>query len=221
MKKPILCKPFARTRCLVPLVFFGCFMTGAVAQDVQNPCGPLEGVHYGPYDYRTQRARLRIVEVAHFTPVVESLVGSATGDMGKDLAYTLRAAPNHHRALVSIVKWGERRKTKDLPGMEYTIDCWFERALRFAPDDHLTRSLYAQYVGKSGNRELASKQLELILSQTADNPLAIHNVGLIYFELNMFDQALEQAHKSLSMGFVNSRLEAQLRQAGKWQDPKP
>ncbi len=208
-------------RWLASLALIGCFMTGASAQEVQNPCGPLEGVHYGPFDYRTQKPRLRIVEVAHFTPIVESLVGGATGDLGKDLAYTLRAAPNHHRALAAVVKWGERRKSKNLPGMEYSIDCWFDRALRFAPDDHVARSLYAQYVGKNGNQELAAKQLELILAQTEDNPLAIHNVGLIYLELNMFDQALAQAHRALSMGFVNSRLEAQLRQAGKWQDPKP
>ena len=73
----------------------------ASAQALDASCGSLENA-YGPYDYRTDRGnRLYLVESAHFTPVVESLISGLSGPLGAELDYTLRAFPNHHRALIS------------------------------------------------------------------------------------------------------------------------
>lgn len=188
------------------------------AQEAVNPCGPLVGVHYGPYDYRTQRPRLNIVEIAHFTPVVEGLIRGETGDLGKDLAYTLRAAPNHHRALAAIARWSERTKSENLPGMEYTVSCWFERAMRFAPDDHIARSLFARWAGLRGQLDLARLQLEFVEQANLDNALTLYNVGQIYFELSIFDRAQALAMKAKELGFARPDLESALRSAGKWQE---
>lgn len=209
-------------RWLRPLLFVGLFAAlGVRAESTDNPCGPLYTQHYGPFDYRTQKPRLEIVERAHFTPMVESLIRGQSGDLGKDLNYTLRAAPNHHRALVAIVRWGERLKSRSLPGMEHPIDCWFERALRFAPDDHVARSLFARYVGKQGQLDLATRQLDIVLNQSNENPMSIYNVGLIFFELGLSERALEQAHKAKAAGYTRPELEEMLRKAGQWRDLPP
>lgn len=196
-------------------------VAGAASAQEANPCGPLQGIHYGPFDYRTQRARLQIVEVAHFTPGVESLIRGATGDLGKDIAYTLRASPNHHRALAAIIRWSQRAKSNQLPGMEYSVDCWFDRAIRFAPDDTVARSLFAQYAGLRGDLSTLGRQLEYVLANAGENALTVHNAGLVYFEAKLYDQALVAAHRAMELGMVNSRLEAALKQANRWQDPKP
>src|SRR4051812_47506028 len=61
-------------------------------------CGSLANP-YGPFDYRTSKDKLDIVEGAHFTPDVETLRSGSTGSLGADIDYTLRTSPNHHRAL--------------------------------------------------------------------------------------------------------------------------
>ena len=73
-------------------------------------CGSLQN-GYGPYDYRSDKDKLRIVEQYHLTPEVVNLVAGSTGEIGDDLDYTLRAFPNHHVALMAMVKLGEKQKT--------------------------------------------------------------------------------------------------------------
>ena len=55
--------------------------TTVFAQAGQSDCGALQ-LHrpgqYGPYDYRTDKSKLDIVEDYHFTPAVEALVRGST-----------------------------------------------------------------------------------------------------------------------------------------------
>lgn len=191
------------------------------AQGEVNRCGPLRGMHYGPFDYRTSKPQLQIVEVAHFTPIVETLIRGSTGILGKDLDYVLKASPNHHRALASIVKWSRRLNRVQLPDMDYDVPCYFDRAIRFAPNDFIVRSMFAEFAGRRGDKETARRQLAYVLSEAADNPLSVHNAGLVAAELVLDDVALRAAHQALALGFVNSPLEQRLRRDGKWQDTPP
>jgi hypothetical protein len=76
----------------------------SLAQTQSSACGPLENA-YGPYDYRTDKAKLPIVLGAHFTPEVEALIRGATSTRpGHDIDYTLRAIPNNPRALYSMMQ---------------------------------------------------------------------------------------------------------------------
>src|ERR1700682_2471287 len=111
------------------------------AQDLDQDCGSLNN-HYGPFDYRSGRDR-SIVEKFHFTPKVENLVGGNTSmTPGGDLNYTLRVFPNHHRALMSLIRFAEEEK-KDPPSeMEFSVACWFDRAERFQPDDAVVKGLH-------------------------------------------------------------------------------
>jgi len=190
------------------------------AQPNLSGCGPIENA-YGPFDYRTEKEnRLKIVEQYHFTPIVESLISGSTGAVGVDLDYTLRASPNHHRALLAMVRLGEKLKSPQPRGARYSVECYFERALRFRPDDSTARMIYATFLAKNGRVPETIKQLELATTAADDNPFTHYNIGLIYFDIKNYDRALVQAHKAYGLGFEQSALRDQLKSAGKWKEPE-
>ncbi len=191
----------------------------AAQQQAENACGSLESA-YGPYDYRVERnGHLRIVERFHFSAAVEALIHGDSGDIGGDLNYVLMTSPNHHRALLATVRFGERTKTPQPPGMKFTIDCYFDRAIRFQPDDTVVREMYAQYLGKGGRVKEAKEELAVASSYAKDNPLSHYNIGLIYFDLKDYDQALAQGQLALQEGYPRTDLRDMLKGVGKWQDP--
>jgi tetratricopeptide (TPR) repeat protein len=208
--------------CVAAAALIAAFSSGAHAQATASACGPLSSpAQYGPYDYRNQQDKLPIVEIAHFTPIVESLVrGQNSGvHAGGDIDYTLRAFPNHHRALDAMVRYGEKMRSDKPPGTTYTVECYFERALRFRPDDTIARLLYASFLAKRGRTGEAVSQLEVATSTAGTNAFSHYNIGLVYFDLKQFDKALVQAHKAMELGFPQTLLAEQLKQAGKWSEP--
>ncbi len=189
------------------------------AADAERRCGPVATRdHYGPFDYRTERQKLAVVEQYHFTPSVESGTAGSTGDLMKDLGYTLKSSPNHHRALLTLVNLGAKTKSPQPGQLEYSIECWFDRAVRFRADDTIVRMIFAQYLVQLGRAPDAKQQLDIAAKAAGDNPLTHHNIGLVYFEMNEFDLSLAQAHEARKLGFERSRLENLLKQKGKWKD---
>ena len=194
--------------------------TSAFAQ-TGGTCGPLQNA-YGPYDYRTERGnRLYLVESAHFTPLVEALIRGNRGRLGADLDYTLRAFPNHHRALLSVMQYGEKTKSPQPPDLRYSVECYFDRALRFRPDDTTVRMLYATFLQKDGRGQAANEQLERATQLADDNAFTHYNIGLVYLSGKNFDAALKQAHKALALGFPRTELKDELAAAGHWREPAP
>lgn len=190
-----------------------------MAQAPEDSCGPL-GNAFGPFDYRTERGdKLRIVESAHFPAHVESLIrGHSTNLIGGDLDYTLRAFPNHHRALLSTLRLGLRERSPQLPGMRHTVECYFVRAVRFRPDDTTARMLYAMYLHRTGRPESAQQELGQVAAQAGDNGFTHYNLGLLYLEMGDAERALHQAHKALALGFPRTELRDRLSAAGQWRD---
>ncbi|ALT77266.1 tetratricopeptide repeat protein [Paucibacter sp. KCTC 42545] len=198
-------------------------------------CGPIRGGHYGPYDYRPDHqknagsdplphAEKRVlVEGAHFTPRVENLIGAQSGGQigspGPDLSYTLRAFPNNHRALVSVMRYGEKFKTETPPGLQYPVECYFERAIRFAGNDSIVRIIYATYLTKKNRLAEAKAQLNSATQLAADNAFTHYNIGLAYYEMKEYGPALESAHRAIALGFDKPDLREKLIAAGQWQDP--
>ena len=193
----------------------------ALAQISSSECGPLTNA-FGPYDYRTERgSNLNIVEMAHFTPTVEALIKSVTGYIGQDIDYTLRAFPNHHRALISMMRYGEKSGLPQVPYARYTVECYFVRALRFRPDDTTARMIYAMFLHSKKRDEEALHQLEAVRGYAGDNPLTIHNLGMVYFDVGAYDKSLEAAHAAIALGFDRPDLRERLAKVGKWRDPVP
>jgi tetratricopeptide (TPR) repeat protein len=202
-------------------ILAACFAAGANAQVGPADCGPLRSVgQYGPWDYRTDKKMLVIVEKAHFQPSVEALMRSPiTGPPGGDLDYTLRASPNHHRALLAILRYGDKLKTEKTPGATYVLECYFERAIRFANDDPIARMIYAMYLSKRQRSTEALHQLREATVTARDNPFTNYNIGLVYFDMQEYDKALAQAHKATELGLDQPALREQLKAAGKWREP--
>lgn len=183
-----------------------------------NPCGPIENA-YGPYDYRFDRDKLPIVDGAHFTPTVEGLIRGNRGALGADLDYTLRAFPNHHRALIAVMRWGQRTQSPQPRSLPRPVECYFERAIRFQPRDPLPRMIYAQFLGANNRAPEALRQLESAAEVAGDNGLTHQNIGLVYLDLKEPQRALEQAHKASALGFEPTALREQLERGGHWRNP--
>ena len=213
-----------RASCGVALAVFA--LVSALAQTSASNCGPSPlavggqqgGV--GPFDYRTEKSKIGIVEQFHFTPVVEALIrGQTTTLPGGDLHYTLAAIPNHHRALISMARYGEKMKSQQPFGVRYSVECYFDRALRFRPNDVVVRMLYATFLTSKARASEALQQLSHATLIAADNAFSHYNIGLVYFDMKEYDKALVQAHTAIALGFPQTILRDQLRAVGKWTDP--
>lgn len=196
--------------------------TPGFAQSVGATCGTLSAPgQYGPYDFRTDGDMAKIVLKFHFTPADEALLTTRRGPPGGAIDYTLRALPNFHRALMAMVRLGEKEKTTHPSGSTYSIDCWFERALLFRPDDAVVRMIYSTYLDRQGRSPDANAQLERATVDAKDNALTHYNIGMHYFKLKNYDKALEQAHLAIALGWPQTDLRDQLQRVGKWHEPAP
>lgn len=179
-------------------------------------CGPIENA-FGPFDYRTvDRQSKHLVESAHFTPQVETLRSAATGRLGGDIDYTLRAMPNHPRALMAMVRLSERLKKSQPPGAQYPAECYFDRAVRFTPDDAMVRVLYGNYLAQRSRAAEARQHLAAAEANADGDAQVIYNLGLAYFELKDYDKAAGFAKKAQEMGIQFTGLQQRLQRVGKW-----
>jgi hypothetical protein len=190
----------------------------AAAQSSQSEC-PAPSHEFGLLDYRTQKGALAAIERVHFTRRVETLVGGATGARpASDIAYILHRSPNHHRALVSLSKLSQRLTTDQVKDMRYSVTCYFDRAVRYQPEDTVSRLLFAQHLGATGRPELGRQHLAISANYAKDNPLTHYNIGLVAVELKDYARALEHAHIAYAMGVGTTGLRRQLESAGHWAD---
>ncbi|RVU47779.1 tetratricopeptide repeat protein [Rubrivivax rivuli] len=164
---------------------------------------------------------MEIVERFHFTPRVEALIGGSSGYLGGDLSYTLNASPNHHRALVAAMNFAARTKSPTPPHMTLSVECYFDRATRFKPSDTIVRRLYAIYLSRLKRVPEAQRQLEVAehFAKQAQDGMSLHNLGLVYLEVGLPEQALRVAHEAATMGFEGTQLREALQKAGHWKDP--
>ena len=209
--------------CLLIVLLALSFADTATAQVVPG-CGSLEN-NYGPFDYRDPVAKakhLRIVEEYHFTPDVERLIRGNTSSLISDLDYTLRAWPNHYRALESLKRYA-------LSGGRMTIrpaECYFKRAVAFRPDDSGAHIIYGNYLlqcaklkndllrrrlqcagftdpGYMDTRVLkaAREQYETSLRLAPTSAEVNYDAGLFYLELHELDMAKRLAAVAYSAGY--------------------
>ena len=185
-----------------------------------SACGNPFRNHYGPYDYRvTTPAQRAIVENVHFTPRVETLRGGNTSaGPGGDLEYTLNVYPNHHRALMAMMKFAIREKTNRPGGVKITVDCRFDRAERFRSDDAMVKVIHGIYLLRTGKESEAIEKLEQARQLDPRNTNVHYNLGLAYFDLKRFDEALASARIAYAGGFPLPGLREKLKRAGRWHD---
>jgi len=181
-----------------------------------GPC-PSRGQGYGPFDYLNRSAlsqQLYLVESAHFTPAVENLVKGNTGTLVGDLAYTLMAWPNHHRALNSMMREQARREASYLrSGNIPPMECYFQRAINYSSRDSMLFMLFGMFLHKTGHTEPALSQYEKGESISPDNLQLLYNKGLLLVDMGKFDQAEAIAEKVYAQDFPLPGLKKRLSRA--------
>ena len=182
-------------------------------------CGELDAWdQFGPFDYRTaSKENLEIVESQHFSQNIKNLEHGNDGFLGAEISYTLERFPNHYPALQAIVKLSLREKdTKPLSAV-YTVECFFDRAMRFRPGDGVVRMLYANYLVKiRGRVEDALEQYQEAVRLQPENANINYNIGLLYLKIKNYEQSVVYAKKAYGLGFPLPGLRNKLKRAGKW-----
>jgi Flp pilus assembly protein TadD len=189
--------------------------TAATADEMD--CGTLENA-IGPFDFRDPRnaGTLADVEGHHFNSDVEQLIRgqSAVLPIG-DLDYLLRAFPNHPRGLYAVGRYA--LSGGNLLGYR-TAECYFDRALRFTPNDGMVHMIKGIYFMKAKRPSDAREPLTTATRLMPDSSEAIYNLGLLHFELKEYDAARECAVKAYALGYPLPGLRRRLEKLGLWED---
>lgn len=196
---------------------------GFVGKDLNGaPCTG-QVTRFNPIDYRTASpAALALVEDHHFTPETEHFIEPAKGNFAGDYAYTLKIFPNHHRALLALI----RLETEIIPNLSprqfsrrYDMEkfkpvCYLNRALAFAPDDSQVQQLMGFYLHRLGRLDDAEEWYRKVISKNPNASEAHYNLGLLLVESEKFDDAMIAAEKAYSLGYPLPGLRNKLEAAG-------
>jgi len=215
---PVPFEKFVMRRSAIQWLLAAVTFSAVSSVSAQSPCGDLKNA-VGPFDYRFEKKIAAGIEFHHFNADVEALRRGQSTSLAGDIQYLLFAVPNHHRALASLMRLGRKMKSEKLDGLGYPIECYFDRALRFQPNDAIARLLYADYLLAGKRTTEAGQQLELAKGFAADNPFTQFNIGLMYLILQDYPRALTQAHRAIELGFVKTDLKDRLVAAGQWVEP--
>jgi len=181
------------------------------------PCAGAEQ-GFGPFDYTNSSHRskhLNIVEAHHFTKKVEALSSGKSGPIALDIDYTLRAFPNHHRALYAMMRY--QLKVSRPSGAQYSpIECYFQRAMTFKPNDFRVMQLYANYLTKKKQPKMAIDVYKRAMTAKNAPPEINYSLGLLYFDLKKFDDAVEQAKIAYDGDVKKSKLARKLKEINRW-----
>jgi len=193
---------------------------------------------FGPYDYNNRShltAELAIVEDHHFTPYMEevSLYGFSSTKahtieeqrfeqnvLYPDLDYTLRAWPNHHRALNAMAMYQLRLRRQ--PGYVahktdatmLSAECYFERAIGFTPNDGVVYLGYGVMLQRSGKLDEAANRYMQAIELIPNSPEPHYNLGLILFERRKYQDAAREASTAYRLGYPLDGLKRKLQGVG-------
>jgi hypothetical protein len=200
---------------------------GQTEEDLPQQCGTIRN-SYGPFDYRTAtKDEKDLVEYAHFYREYGAyLKGSWTVDIGNQvgnhvaagLDYTLRAFPNHHRALKAMDDMAIRRKMDKLPGAFYNTQCYFLRAVIFTPNDGLVRALYGGFYARRGKPNEAREQLSLAVQLSPSEMTTRAQVASTYMLLGDWKEAESNARAAYELGYPLPGLRDKLKSQGHWSE---
>jgi tetratricopeptide (TPR) repeat protein len=217
----------AKMPCMLVIIYF--FFTSHVNASSAAPWvgtslnGNLcsgKGQGYGPYDY-TKRGSLAeylyLVEKAHFQPHVEMLSSKKSNreEMYADLDYTLRAFPNHHRALNTLNRFIDSKVDYRATKLS-SPECYFLRALHFSPKDSITHMLYGAFLQKLKEHELALKSYKIAESLNPSSAQLQYNLGLLYIDMENYKEAKTYASKAYAQNFPYKGLKNKLKKMGVW-----
>lgn len=199
------------------------------AEQYDADCLPLHraGKH-GPFDYnKASGAERHLVESAHFNEHYQKYrLGSAKFRKSDHIietpaagfSYTLWAFPNHPQALAAMEDIAFKSKTDTPAGSQLRIHCYFQRAVKFTPEDPIVRAMYGYYYARRGQKNAAMQQLDRAESLNDGISSVAVYAAFAYFELKEFEKSLNAAKQAYQMGYQLPGLRNKLERAGKWHD---
>ena len=221
---------FARILFVMCLVFYHQLTISA-------ECGQLDN-HYGPFDYRVPKNRIKFlprVEDAHFTGVTYKLAqagadyelyrklfkfGPHAGGSKKntqipaDLDYTLRAFPNHPKALYAMSEYQRKRGKpvgRSYNEMSFRVsDCYYQRARNFVADDYMVYMLYGIQLFKENKYNESLIEYDKAEKLSLDNPELVYNKGLLLFAMKQYEKAKKYAIRAEGLGYPLDGLQKKL-----------
>jgi tetratricopeptide (TPR) repeat protein len=199
--------------------------------DLYEPdCLPLHRAgKYGPYDYnKTSSSDRNLVERIHFTEHYQAYrLGKAKFQKKSDhiietpaagFSYTLWAFPNHSYSLAAMEDIAFKNKNDTPPGAQLRIHCYFQRAVRFIPDDPLVRAIYGYYYARRGKKPEAVAQLHIAESLNDDDYSVAVYAAFAYFEIQEYEMALAAAKRAYKLGYQLPGLRKKFERAGIWKE---
>ncbi|MGI0116706.1 tetratricopeptide repeat protein [Zooshikella sp. RANM57] len=202
---------------IIVFIIYAAFITPITAFG-ESDCGSLEN-HYGPYDYTNPvhvQKRLPIVERHHFSSDVEFLKHGITGAAMGDVSYTLKAFPNHHRALFTVIRYYTQVNRPSNTHKYFSAECFFDRAIRFKPSDGTVHMLYGIYLHRLKKYDEALKSYETALKLSTNKAEVHYNMGLLYADMQQYNKALAHAHEAYKSGYPLQGLKNRLVRANAW-----
>ncbi len=179
-----------------------------------------KGQGYGPYDYTNPydyNKMLPRVEQAHFNSDVERLIrGVHLPSPIADLDYTLRAFPNHHKALYAIVRYQLRIKKypKKYKPLMTAAECYLNRAIKFKPDDGIVYQIYGIYLHRLHRYKLALDMYKKAEKLITDSSEIYYNIGLCLYDMKKYDESAEYAKIAIDKGYPLHALQKKLMKRG-------
>jgi tetratricopeptide (TPR) repeat protein len=209
---------------------------GAISTDswgFEYDCGELKNyADVGPWDYSDPSSsvptgadpmgRIKRVENVHFYPDVKNLNTKVLSieQLTAEIHYTLRVFPNHPLALYAFSRL-ERLAGGKLPNSSATMftprvtaECFFDRALRFRPDDKDVRIVYGIHLHLRNKFKEALEQYQIAESEGADSSFFYYNLGLLYADMKNWEKAVEYGQKAYNFGLDLPGLRQKLEKAG-------
>ncbi len=199
---------------LPPAVWVGSTLKGIPCHGSINP-------YYGPYDYSNPyhyEHKLEVVEIFHFTPKVETLSrGESSASPAGDIDYTLLSFPNHHRALYALMRM--KMTGHDDWMLEVKMpepECYFQRAMQFAPDDHVVPLMFGVFLQQLAHPDKAIAYFKRSHKLNPNDPESSYNIGLYYFSKKDYKKSLEYAKKAYALDYPLPKLRNKLAKLGYW-----
>jgi len=184
---------------------------------------------FGPFDYTDptytvagnytrhgrNEAPLRTVEKVHFTRKVERLIKGKTGeDPIGDIDYTIRAFPNHHRALFAAIRYylirspaasseDQAKQFKPGYGGYPPPECYLQRAEYFAPADGMVPALFGLYLHRRNDLDGALEKYQEAEKKLGETEYAelYYNLGLLHFDRGEYTEAQQYADKAYALNY--------------------
>lgn len=198
----------------------------ANADDYDPDCLPLriEGKH-GPFDYRhATKSEKKLVEGVHFDEHYQAYkIGKKKFKKKHDgiietpaagFGYTLWAFPNHYMALAAVEDLGAKQKSEKLDGLPLRVHCYFQRAVKFVPNDGIVRALYAYYLARRNEPMKAENQITEAINLQPDNMNIRVYVATAYMEMGKPEKAIEHAKAAYASGYPFPGLKQRIEKAG-------